>query len=333
MYDPSMRVLTVLELLQAREQVTGPELARCLEVSPRTVQRYVARLQDLGIPVEGRRGVGGAYRLKPGFRLPPLMFSGEEALSLALGLKALQHLGLTSLTPAAQGAGAKLRRTLPDALRQEMEALEAAVQLEASDWVVSTDAALLATLLRAVREHRAVRFAYHSRLSADSLRDVDVYRVAQFGGGWYAVGQCHVRQALRCFRLDRMSALSLLDVSFVPPEDFNVLSYLRSSLPATPESQQISVWLGLPMGELRGRVSNWGTTLTEEGSGTRLQAQREHLEAFAAMLLGLGCEIRIEQPPQLHQVFAGLAQRCQVLAGTGKLSSPESAEPRPARPC
>ncbi|HCE63569.1 MAG TPA: YafY family transcriptional regulator, partial [Deinococcus radiodurans] len=61
-YDPSLRVLTVLELLQAREEVTGAELARRLEVSPRTVQRYVARLQDLGIPVEGRRGVGGAYR-------------------------------------------------------------------------------------------------------------------------------------------------------------------------------------------------------------------------------------------------------------------------------
>ncbi|MCD0166656.1 YafY family protein, partial [Deinococcus sp. 12RED42] len=63
MYDPSMRVLTVLELLQAHEEVSGADLARRLEVSPRTVQRYVARLQDLGIPVEGRRGVGGAYRL------------------------------------------------------------------------------------------------------------------------------------------------------------------------------------------------------------------------------------------------------------------------------
>ncbi len=328
-----MRVLTVLELLQAREQVTGPELARRLEVSPRTVQRYVARLQDLGIPVESRRGVGGAYRLRPGFRLPPLMFSGEEALSLALGLKALQHLGLTSLTPAVQGAGAKLRRTLPHVLRQEMEALEAAVQLEASDWVVSTDAALLATLLRAVREHRAVHFAYRSRLSADSLRDVDVYRVAQFGGSWYAVGQCHIRRALRCFRLDRISALRVLDATFTPPEDFDALSYLRATLPATPESQKVSVWLGLPMSELRGRVSSWGTTLTEEGGGTRLQAQREHLEAFAAMLLGLGCDIRIEQPPQLYVIFGALAKRCRALAEGEKLSLPESAEPRPARPC
>ena len=75
MYDPIMRVLTVLEILQARECVSGAELAKRLEVDARTVQRYIARLQDLTIPVESSRGVGGAYRLKPGFRLPPMMFT------------------------------------------------------------------------------------------------------------------------------------------------------------------------------------------------------------------------------------------------------------------
>ncbi|AZI42841.1 YafY family transcriptional regulator [Deinococcus psychrotolerans] len=317
MYDPSMRVLTVLELLQEREQVTGSELARRLEVSPRTVQRYVARLQDLGIPVEGKRGVGGAYRLRPGFRLPPLMFSGEEALSLALGLKALQHLGLTALTPAAHSAGAKLRRTLPHALRQEMEAIEEAVQLDTEAWTVSTDAALLVTLLRAVRHAKAAQFAYRSRLNVDSLRTVDIYRVAQFGGSWYAVGRCHSREALRCFRLDRMSALTVLDASFVPPGDFDVLGHLRATWPDTPESHHIDVWLGLPSSTLRGRVSTWGVTLTEENGGTRVQAQREHLEAFAAMLLGLCCEVRIAAPAQLHDTFGTLAERCRALAEVG----------------
>jgi predicted DNA-binding transcriptional regulator YafY len=69
MYDPIMRVLTVLEILQAREHVSGAELAERLEVDIRTVQRYIARLQDLSIPVESVRGVGGFYRLRPGFRL------------------------------------------------------------------------------------------------------------------------------------------------------------------------------------------------------------------------------------------------------------------------
>ena len=105
-----MRVLTVLELLQTHGRLSGGELAARLEVSVRTVQRYVARLQDLGIPVEGTRGPGGFYRLKPGFRLPPLMFGTEEAFAVALGLDALIFLGLSETAPAAAGVKAKLAR-------------------------------------------------------------------------------------------------------------------------------------------------------------------------------------------------------------------------------
>ena len=199
---------------------------------------------------------------------------------------------------------------------------------------------MLATLLRAVRRCQAVKFAYRSRLSADSVREVDVYRAAQFGGSWYAVGHCHARRALRCFRLDRISALSVLDATFTPPEHFDALEYLRASLPTTPESQPISVWLGAKTSEVRGRISDWGTELTEEGGGTRLRAQREQLEPFAAMLLGLGCEIRIEKPTQLHQVFAALAERCRALAARTirsacqkalNLAQPARVEQHPAR--
>jgi predicted DNA-binding transcriptional regulator YafY len=111
MYDPIMRVLTVLEILQARDHASGSELASRLEVNLRTVQRYIARLQDLGVPVESVRGVGGFYKLKPGFRLPPLMFTDEEAFALALGLRGLRHLGLSAFAPATEGAAAKLARS------------------------------------------------------------------------------------------------------------------------------------------------------------------------------------------------------------------------------
>jgi predicted DNA-binding transcriptional regulator YafY len=130
MYDPIMRVLTVLEILQAREHVSGAELAKRLEVNPRTVQRYIARLQDLCIPVESTRGVGGAYRLKPGFRLPPMMFTDEEAFALMLGLHALRHLGLVAFAPATEGAAAKFGRVLPDPLRDSANSVEEVIAIE-----------------------------------------------------------------------------------------------------------------------------------------------------------------------------------------------------------
>ena len=105
MYDPIMRVLTVLEILQARDFVTGAELAERLEVDLRTVQRYIVRLKDLSIPTDSSRGVGGSYRLRPGFRLPPLLFTNEEALALSLGLHALRQVGLSAFAPATCAAG------------------------------------------------------------------------------------------------------------------------------------------------------------------------------------------------------------------------------------
>lgn len=314
-YDPSLRVLTVLELLQAREEVTGAELSRRLEVSPRTVQRYIMKLQDLGIPVEGRRGVGGAYRLKPGFRLPPLMFTGEEALSLALGLRALKQLGLHTLTPAAEAASAKLKRTLPHSLREEVQALEKAVQLDDSPWVVSTNAATLAALLRAVREAQTVDITYTSNKGAGTRRRVNVYRVMHVDGRWYAVGWCQLRQELRSFRLDRIRDLAVLDETFAPPQDFDALAHVRAH-PCSQPLHDISVWLACPPEQLHGFLSVWNTDIRAEEGGTRIRCQREQLDFFAAFLLSVPCEFRVDSPPELLGAFQRLGERCHALLHT-----------------
>src|SRR5215471_1763266 len=160
MYDPVMRVLTVLEILQAREHVSGAELAQRLEVNLRTVQRYIARLQDLCIPVESTRGVGGSYRLKPGFRLPPMMFTDEEAFALTLGLRALRHLGLAAFAPATEGAAAKLGRVLPHSLRESANVVDEVVAVEPGPWVISTSAESLLRLCTAIRTGHSVAFRY-----------------------------------------------------------------------------------------------------------------------------------------------------------------------------
>src|ERR1051326_3862057 len=102
MYFPTTRVLTALELLQSRPNISGPELAGRLEVDVRTVRRYITMLQDLGIPVEAGRGRYGSYRLRPGFKLPPMMFTDDEALSLTLGLLAARKMGLGGAAPAVE---------------------------------------------------------------------------------------------------------------------------------------------------------------------------------------------------------------------------------------
>lgn len=318
MYDPSMRVLTVLELLQARERVTGPELARRLEVSPRTVQRYVARLQDLGIPVEGTRGAGGAYRLKPGARVPPLMFSDDEALALSLGLRALRHLGLGDFAPATAGAGAKLERVLPPGVAERVRDVEDAVALDTDPWIVQTDAAPIMTLAHAVRARRRVQFGYESHAGEQTEREVEPYGVVHLDGRWYLVGRCCLRGALRSFRLDRVSHLEVQGATFVRPADFDARSYLHAALPFARAPHHIEVWLDLPPEQAWARLSPSRVVLAPFENGTLLRCTRENLEPFAAMLLGLGCRLTVHEPSALRDAFRALAGRALQAAQGGE---------------
>jgi predicted DNA-binding transcriptional regulator YafY len=127
MSHPTTRVLTLLELLQSRAQLSGAELAERLEVDRRTVRRYVRTLQELGLPVESTAGRYGGYRLRRGYKLPPLMFNEEEALALALGLLVSRRMGLAEAAPAVEGALAKLDRVLPDRLRGRIQAVQGAL--------------------------------------------------------------------------------------------------------------------------------------------------------------------------------------------------------------
>src|SRR5919198_3266560 len=102
MYSPVTRLLTVLDLLQSRPNITAAQLAERLQVNARSARRYIVMLQDLGIPVEAERGRAGGYSLRPGYKLPPLMWTEDEALAITLGLCAAQQLGFARTVPTVE---------------------------------------------------------------------------------------------------------------------------------------------------------------------------------------------------------------------------------------
>jgi predicted DNA-binding transcriptional regulator YafY len=309
-----MRVLTVLEILQARERVSGSELAERLEVNLRTVQRYIARLQDLCVPVESVRGAGGFYFLKPGFRLPPLMFTDEEAFAVTLGLRALRQLGLSALAPATEGAVAKLGRVLPDSVRRSVQTLDEVVAVEPGPWVISTSAECLIRISGGIRARRRLAFEYESYSGICMHREVEPYGVIHMDGRWYMVGRCLMRQALRTFRLDRISLLEQCESGFERPVDFDVKAYLQQSMPFVQSRFNVEVWLDLPVAKARLHFALHRVAIEEENGGTRIRCGREQLDAFGAMLLSVGCRLVVRAPDELRQVFATLARRAAEAA-------------------
>ncbi|MFF5261499.1 helix-turn-helix transcriptional regulator [Actinomadura viridis] len=161
MSHPTTRILAMLELLQANHRMSGTELARRLRVDQRTVRRYAARLEDLGVPVVAERGRHGGYRLMPGYKLPPLMLNDDEATAVVLGLLAGRRLGLPG--DATETALAKVQRVLPDTLRARVQALHDTLgfTLAPGDPAAPATTVLL-TLAAAARSRRRLRMRYRS---------------------------------------------------------------------------------------------------------------------------------------------------------------------------
>ena len=311
MASPTSRLLELLEALQSRPVATGAELADQLGVDARTVRRYVVALQDLGIPVEGQRGSGGGYRLRPGYRLPPLMLTGDEAVVVVLGLVAARRLGLDTESAAADEALAKVFRVLPTELRRRSEALEHALGFtgEAAGGapVAGEDVLLLAD---AIRRRRRVRAGYTSFAGERSRRELSPYGLVVHAGRWYLAAYDHGREDERTFRVDRISGPALLDTAAEPaPDGFDAVARVSASLARVPWTWEAEVLLDLPLETARERLAHILAELAPDGTGTLMRIRAESLDWLAGVLAGAECGFEIRRPEELRAAVHRLAAR------------------------
>jgi len=315
MYHPTTRVLTVLELLQAHRQMSGPKLAERLEVDVRSVRRYIMMLQDLGIPIETERGRYGTYRLMRGFKLPPLMFTEDEALALTLGLLAARRLGMATAAPAVEGALAKIDRVLPEALRERVQAVQEMLELtsiSSERSPSSPDSSVVLTLSTATQQAKRVWMGYQSGNAEETERAVDPYGVLFHAGLWYTMGYCHLRQDLRMFRLDRVLQVELLEETFTRPTGFNSLDYLRRSIANMPGTWKVEVLLEMPWEEAERQVSPNMGMLEQIQDGVLLSCYTQELSWMAHFLVSLRCPLFVREPPELHEALRTLAAIAQL---------------------
>lgn len=321
MSHPTTRVLAMLELLQTGEEMTGRVLAERLEVDERTVRRYAARLADLGIPVETRRGRYGGYRLLPGYRLPPLMLTDDEAVAVVLGLLAGRRLGVAP-TVASDSALGKVRRVLPAALRDRVTALRATLGLTmTAREATMPDSSVLLTLASAARERRRVRLTYRSWRGEDTERDLDTYGLVLHSGRWYASGLDHLRGEVRTFRLDRVAAVAPLEETYEDPGGFDAVAHVTRSLAAVPYAHEVEVVLTMPLTEARRRIPASVATLTATDEGVLVRARAERLDGMAAMLAGLGRPFVIRAPEELRAAVRALGE--SLVRSAGVVSDPQ----------
>lgn len=312
MSGPTTRVLAALELLQSRRQISGSELAQHLEVDRRTVRRYISVLEDLGIPVTTEQGRYGGYRLVAGFKLPPMMFTDEESLAIALGLLAARQLGLTAYAPAIAGVEAKLERVMPENLKRRVRAVRDTTRVILPRGEPSLDDHALQTLTSAAEGCQRVAFRYHSPERGVMGRTIDPYGVVFRQGRWYVIGFCHLRQAMRSFRLDRIDDVRAHPETFRKPSDFDPADFLQDSLSSWGEEHEVSVLLHTdrqslaPMGTFMPECSG---ALEPHGDGLLLTTHTDSLEWFAWWLAQLPVRFTILAPDGLKEALRRHAEK------------------------
>src|SRR5262245_44054820 len=204
------RTERLLDLIQAlrrhRHPVSGAVLAEATGVSLRTLYRDIELLKAEGASIDGEAGVG--YVLRPGFMLPPLMFSEEEIEALVLGSRWVHKRADRSLAEAAANVMAKIGAVLPKDLRETLD--DSGLLVGPGDPISAGDAEL-PRIRQAIRAERKLRLSYRDLKDRTTGRTVWPFALAFFDRSRVVVTWCELRQDYRHFRTDRIEALTITD--------------------------------------------------------------------------------------------------------------------------
>jgi predicted DNA-binding transcriptional regulator YafY len=314
MSRPTTRVLAVLELLQTHGRISGAELAQRLNVDARTLRRYIAALEDIGIPITAERGRYGAYMLVAGFKLPPMMFTDDEALALSVGLLAARSLGLAEGATAVASAQAKLERVMPANLKSRVRAVDETVKLDLSHAPAPGDTAVLVGLTGAAQARRRVHMQYRSAKGELTEREFDPYGLVHRSGCWYVSGMCHLRNGLRSFRLDRVVEVKPLEVTFSRPADFDAAKHLTFSMATLPRATAVEVVLHTDLNTAMQELHESIGLFEPCTDGVLLRSRTDSVDWFGRQLMRLPFDFDIREPAELRDAVRRRALHVQTLA-------------------
>jgi predicted DNA-binding transcriptional regulator YafY len=294
--------------LQRKGKRRAEDLAATFEISKRTVYRDVQALCEAGVPVVALPGQG--YALMDGYFLPPLSFSTDEATMLLLGSEFVAEHFDSQYKAAAHSASRKIEAVFSEKLREEVHYLQNSIALVPMS-VRDGESEILRKIRRAIIERKTVQFLYHTRFSADgssqhNRRDADPYGLLNYAGTWYLVAHCHLRNALRNFRLERIADLKILEQPFTRPAGFSMEG------PA-PDNQRNLIIRALFDPEIADWVKEAKTFFVEEMSDTpegllislRVRTENEVVQ----WLLSWGGKVKVLEPPSLQKRLISEAQK------------------------
>ena len=312
MLPTSTRLLRLLTLLQSRRHWSGRDLSERLEIDQRTVRRDVDRLRELGYPVQAFSGHGGGYQLGAGSSMPPVLLSDDEAVAVAVALRAAAG-SVDKVEETSIGLLAKLDQVLPARLRKRASALHSVtITLPMNERAPAVD--VLTRIAAACRDNLRLKLSYQDRSGKGTSRHLEPLRLAHTGRRWYLVAWDLDRDDWRTFRVDRVQQVSSIGAQFVPrkfPGD--IVAYLSRSLMHMAYTYRVKLRLKGGLDGLSKRVPKWCGELEQlDDEHCCLSLGADSLDNLVTMLVMTGVDFEVIEPldliPELRKVSERLTR-------------------------
>jgi predicted DNA-binding transcriptional regulator YafY len=298
--SPTARALRALEVLQSRSGTTADELGERLGVTERAARRYVAILREAGIDVQSARGPHGGYRLGRGTRLPPVLFTADEALALAMAVLD-GHPAVHEPDDVVGAALGKVIRALPERVGRQASALREHASTAPDRSSARPDPATTSALVDAIAARRRVQVTYRGESGREWDAEVDPWAVVVRHGRWYLLCYSRRAEAVRTYRIDR--------IRFQPPPHLDPVEQLEVNL-GSGWAFETRVRFAAPLAEVAPWIRGPMGRLEASGDGCVLVGSTRNPTMYASeWLAGLPFEFRVEGGPELRAEVASLAAR------------------------
>jgi len=323
----SARLLALLSLMQSRPAWLGSELAERLGVSARTIRRDIDQLRELGYPVEAARGAAGYYRLGVGAKLPPLLLDDEEAVAVAIGLRAAT--GVSGIHESSARALAKLEQVLPHRLRSKISALHEATSAGPQNTTSNAkdpevDGATLAAIATAIRDQQLFRFEYTRGVDAPSdelpagtsapsgSTLVEPYRLVNWARRWYLVGREPETATWSTFRVDWITPRAPTHRRFrptpLPADDYT--AFVLRDVASTGWKAHARITILAPAEAVLARINpTVGVVESIDDGRCVLVTGADSLETIAVYIGMLGLDFEVTEPPALVAHLSTVGER------------------------
>lgn len=308
--NPTARALRTLELVRNRPGITARELADRLDVTDRAARRYVATLRAAGVDVESTSGPYGGYRLGRGVRLPPLVFTPSEALSLVMAVLDGHHAAADAEDPVGSAVG-KILDALPGGAAGPARAVRRHALAAPDRSAARPDPDVTASIVDALTEGIRIHIAYKSGSGSTWRVDVDPWAIVVRHGRWYLLCHAHDVDASRTYRIDRIQTVDTLAEPSSPPPDLDPVAAVERSL-GTGWRYPTHVIFDAPPERVAPHVTPPMGTLSpiDDGARTELHGSTNNPAMYAAEWLArIPIPFHVIEGPELHHAVAAVAGR------------------------